>query len=209
MAIKTYSLKKNGNFRLSRNFTVKEFASHDGADAVYIDTDLVKLLQNIRDHFGKALTISSGYRSAEYNASVGGSRSSYHTKGQAADITVSGVNPVIVGMYAETLEAGGIGLYSYYNGGFVHVDTRVVKYRWLAIVRGGTNQEISRILPTLKPGGRYNTTNSVSLMQRRLGMSVTGTFETATLSAVKTFQKLNGLTVDGIVGPKTWTAMFS
>lgn len=76
MAIKTYSLKKNGNLRLSKNFTVKEFASHDGADAIYIDSELVKLLQNIRDHFGKALTISSGYRSAEYNASVGGSRSS-------------------------------------------------------------------------------------------------------------------------------------
>lgn len=119
------------------------------------------------------------------------------------------MNPVIVGMYADTLNAGGIGLYSYYNGGFVHIDTRSVKYRWLTIVRGGTNQEISKIMPNLKIGGRYNTTNSVGLLQRRLGVSQSGTFGDATLSAVKNFQKYNGLTVDGVVGVNTWTALFS
>ena len=209
MTVKTYYLSKSKDAKLSTNFTVKEFASHDGADTVLIDDKLVNILQKVRDHFRKPVTVSSGFRTATYNASIGGSSKSYHVKGQAADIKVKGVNPVIVGMYVESLNAGGIGLYSYYDGGFVHVDTREIKYRWLCVVKNGTNQEISKILPNLQVGGRYNTTNGVSLLQRRLGVSQSGTFGTATQVAVKNFQKSSGLKVDGIVGVKTWTDLFS
>lgn len=208
MTVKTYSLKKSGDEKLSNNFRVKEFASHDGADAVLIDDDLVYILQRIRDHFRRPVTISSGYRTPAYNSSIGGSGSSNHTKGKAADIQVKGVSPVLVGMFAESLNAGGIGLYAYIDGGFVHIDTRTTKYRWLTIIRGGENQQISKILPTLKIGGQYNTFNSVKLLQRKLGVSQSGTFGTATQVAVKNFQSFNGLTVDGIVGKNTWTKLF-
>lgn len=40
--------------------------------------------------------------------------------------------------------------------------------------------------------------------QKRLGVSETGTFDTETLEATRAFQRSHGLTVDGVVGPKTW-----
>lgn len=209
MTIKTYSKAKSGEVKLSTNFRVKEFASHDGADKILIDDSLVVLLQKIRDHFGKPVIITSGYRTASYNASIGGSSSSYHVKGQACDIQIAGINPVIIGMYAETLGAGGIGVYAYTSGGFVHVDTRATKYRWLTLYKGGTNQAISKIMPTLKVGGSANTTNSVILVQRKLGVSQSGTFGEATFSKINEYQRVHHLTVDGIIGKNTWTSMFS
>ena len=62
MAINAYSLAKDGGKKLSANFTVKEFRCKDGTDPIFIDNALVKLLQNIRDHFGKAVTIISHCR---------------------------------------------------------------------------------------------------------------------------------------------------
>ena len=207
MAIQTYYVSKVGNNYVSKNFKVKEFQSHDGADKVLIDTNLVDFLQRIRTHFGRAVTISSAYRTASYNASVGGSSSSYHTKGQACDIQIQGVSPVIVGMYAQTIGVGGIGVYSYPTGGFVHIDTRAVKYRWLTIVRGGSYQQISKVMPTIAQG-RNNVFNAVVLLQRKLNVSQSGTFGDVTTKAVRNFQAKYGLGVDGIVGEKTWRALF-
>lgn len=209
MAVQTYSVSKSGNVRLSSNFTVKEFRSHDGADAVLIDDDLVYILQRIRDHFRRPVTISSGYRTPAYNSSIGGSGGSNHTKGKAADIQVKGVSPVLVGMFAESLNAGGLGVYAYATGGFCHIDTRPLKYRWLAIVRGGDNQQISSIMPVIKQGGTKNTTNAVMLLQRKLGVSQSGTFGDFTTAAVKNYQSKQGLKVDGIVGFNTWNKLFS
>lgn len=209
MPVKKYSIKKSGDARLSANFRVKEFASHDGADTVYIDDELIYLLQGIRNHFRRPVVITSGYRTAAYNKAIGGSASSNHTKGLAADIQVKGVHPVLVAMYAEELRAGGIGLYAYSDGGFCHIDTRAVKYRWLCTVRGGKNEQVARQLPTLKIGGASNTFNSVLLLQRTLGVSQSGTFGNATEAAVKNFQKWSGLKADGIAGVKTWTELFN
>lgn len=50
-----------------------------------------KVLQPVRDHFGKGVKVNSGYRSPESNAAVGGSKTSDHCKGQAADIEIPGV----------------------------------------------------------------------------------------------------------------------
>jgi len=50
-----------------------------------------KVLQPVRDHFGKSVTVNSGFRSPESNAAVGGSKTSDHCKGQAADIEIPGV----------------------------------------------------------------------------------------------------------------------
>ena len=62
MAIKQYSLAKDGARQLSPAFKVREFRCRDGSDAIMIDQTLVVLLQAIREHFGKAVTITSGYR---------------------------------------------------------------------------------------------------------------------------------------------------
>lgn len=127
MAVRTYSVAKVGNVKLSKNFRVKEFQCKDGTDTVIIDDDLVKMLQGIRDHFGVPVILTSAYRTITYNRKVGGSQSSFHIRGRACDIMVSGIDPVIVGMYAENIRAGGIGVYSYDNG-FVHVDTRTSRH---------------------------------------------------------------------------------
>ena len=69
--LNVYSRTKEGGTHLSRNFVVREFACKDGSDPVFVDSDLVALLQNIRDHFGKPLNINSAYRTAAHNRAVG------------------------------------------------------------------------------------------------------------------------------------------
>jgi zinc D-Ala-D-Ala carboxypeptidase len=49
------------------------------------------VLQPIRDHFGRAVKVNSGYRSPQVNAVIGGSLTSDHCKGMAADIEIPGV----------------------------------------------------------------------------------------------------------------------
>ena len=128
MTIKAYSKAKDGNKKLSANFTVKEFACTDGSDPIFIDTELVDVLQKIRTHFGRAVTITSAYRTPTRNKAVGGATYSQHLYGKAADIKVKGIAPKTVTAYAETLlkNKGGIGTYPT----FTHVDTRTAKARW-------------------------------------------------------------------------------
>ena len=105
-----------------------EFACSDGSDPVFIADVLVDVLQNIRSHFGKPVTITSAYRTPGKNKAVGGAAYSQHLYGMAADIKVSGVSPAKVSAYAEKLlpNKGGIGTYST----FTHVDVRAKKSRW-------------------------------------------------------------------------------
>lgn len=126
--VEKYSVSKDGNKKLSTNFCVKEFACKDGSDAVLIDTELVKVLQKIREHFGKPVTINSAYRNAAYNKKIGGVSNSQHTKGTASDICISGVKPEDIAKFAEhiTPNKGGIGQYT----DFVHIDTRPNRSRW-------------------------------------------------------------------------------
>lgn len=128
MTIKAYSKKKDGNKKLSTNFRVKEFACTDGSDPIFVDSDLVNVLQKIRTHFGKSVTITSAYRTPTKNKACGGSTFSQHLYGKAADIKISGVSPKSVAAYAETLlkNKGGIGIYST----FTHIDVRATKSRW-------------------------------------------------------------------------------
>lgn len=128
ITINAYSKAKDGNKKLSTNFRVKEFACSDGSDPVFIAPELVKVLQKIRTHFGKPITITSAYRTPARNKAVGGMTYSQHLYGVAADIKVQGVIPKKVAQYAEKLlpNKGGIGIYST----FVHIDVRKTKARW-------------------------------------------------------------------------------
>ena len=135
MAIRQYSLAKDGAKLLAPGFRVREFRCRDGSDTILIDEGLVVLLQCIREHFGKSVTITSGYRTAAHNTKVGGSKSSQHLLGRAADIQVAGTSVEDVAAYAESLLPGwgGVGRYPVKTGratGWVHVDTRPNKSRW-------------------------------------------------------------------------------
>ena len=138
MAIKEYSLKKDGAKQLSPAFKVREFRCRDGTDSILIDEELVVVLQCIREHFGQPVHITSGYRTAAHNAAVGGSKSSQHLLGRAADLWVEGTTVEAVAAYAESLlvNRGGIGRYPKdakhpdRTTGWVHIDTRPNKSRW-------------------------------------------------------------------------------
>lgn len=131
MAIKTYA--KGSNTKLSANFNSSEFDCHGSGccSSTLVDDKLVTYLQQIREHFGKPVNISSGYRCATHNKNIGGATKSRHSKGQAADIYISGVAPAEIAKYAESIGILGIGLYETNSDGFfVHVDTRETKSFW-------------------------------------------------------------------------------
>ena len=99
--LNVYSRARDGETLLSRSFRAKEFACKDGTDPLFVDSELVQVLQAIRDHFGAPVVITSGYRTAAHNRAVGGAVYSQHQYGRAADIRVSGVpveHPAVEGV---------------------------------------------------------------------------------------------------------------
>jgi len=85
-----------------------------------------KVLQPVRDHFGKGVKVNSGFRSPESNAAVGGSRTSDHCLGRAADIEIPGVpNADLAQWIMDNLEYTQLILEFYTPGipdsGWVHV----------------------------------------------------------------------------------------
>ena len=126
--LNVYSKAKDGNKKLSENFRVREFACTDGSDPIFVDSELVTVLQKIRSHFGKPITITSAYRTPTRNKACGGATYSQHLYGRAADVKISGVSPARVAAYAETIlkNKGGIGIYAM----FTHIDIREKKARW-------------------------------------------------------------------------------
>jgi len=90
--------------KLSPNFSLEELtfsqvASRRGIDntpSAKVKDNLERLaffLEQVRKVFNKPFLISSGYRSKEVNESVGGSKTSQHCEGCAADFNVKGVSP--------------------------------------------------------------------------------------------------------------------
>lgn len=79
--------------------TVSESAARQGIDNTPSADTLVNLrrlctfLEQVRSLFDSPVLISSGYRSIELNRAIGGSTSSAHTHGLAADINVPNVTP--------------------------------------------------------------------------------------------------------------------
>ena len=128
--INAYSKAKDGSKRLSSNFKVREFACKDGSDAILVAPRLVMVLQSIRSHFGAPVTISSAYRTPDYNAKQGGAAHSQHCYGTAADIVVRGKTPAQVAAYAREImpDWGGVGIYA--KQGFTHIDVREDRADW-------------------------------------------------------------------------------
>ena len=123
---------------LSANFTLKELTKSDTATRLGIDNTpndealenlkllCEKVLQPVRDHFGKSVTVNSGYRSPESNAAVGGSKTSDHCKGQACDLEIDGIpNPELAQWIMDNLDYTQLILEFYTQGqpnsGWVHV----------------------------------------------------------------------------------------
>ena len=88
---------------LTENISLKELTKSESATRFGISNEpteealnnLQKLathiLQPVRDHFGKPLIITSGYRSPELCVKIGSTTTSQHTKGQASDFEIGGI----------------------------------------------------------------------------------------------------------------------
>lgn len=114
--------------KLSPYFSRSEFACQCGCGYNTVDAQLIEALNNVREHFGAAVTITSAARCEKHNNAVGGSPKSQHRFGRAADIQVKGVDPKDVHAYLEGQygECYGLGKYD----SFTHIDTRDGKARW-------------------------------------------------------------------------------
>jgi len=115
--------------KLSKHFSDYEFKCHCGkCELVLPPKELIDVLEDIREYFGRPVTIMSGYRCKNHNNSVGGAKRSKHLKAIAADIIISGISPNEVQKYLlkKYPRKYGIGRYSY----FTHVDVRSKKGRW-------------------------------------------------------------------------------
>lgn len=115
---------------LTDNFNRSEFACECGCGFDEIALDTVYICQNLRDHFNRAVTVTSGCRCPKRNADVNGAVQSQHVAGTAADVVVKDVHPHDVYEYLEAyssqLGVGGLGKYD----SFTHVDTRGSRARW-------------------------------------------------------------------------------
>ena len=97
--------------KLSKNFTLSELTKSQTAVRKNIKNEpstahvenLIHLaetvLQPIRDHFGKPVVISSGYRSPELCEAIGSSSKSQHARGEAADFEIMGVDNMQFAMW--------------------------------------------------------------------------------------------------------------
>lgn len=89
--------------KLTENFTLAEMIKSETAlrhdmdntpnsvQTANLKTLAEKVLQPVRNHYGKGVKINSGFRHPEVNTKVGGSKTSDHCKGQAADMEIPGV----------------------------------------------------------------------------------------------------------------------
>ena len=90
--------------KLSPNFSLNELTKSQTAERKGIDNTpsaehqenlkslCTHVLQPIRDHFSRVVTISSGYRSPELCTAIGSKITSQHAKGEAADFEIFGVS---------------------------------------------------------------------------------------------------------------------
>ena len=123
---------------LTKNFTLSEMTKSEtalrfGMDNTPTESEIENLrvlcenvLQKVRDYYGMGVKVNSGFRHPLVNAKVGGSTTSDHCKGFAADIEIPGIpNAELAEWIAEHLEFRQLILEFYTPGipdsGWVHV----------------------------------------------------------------------------------------
>lgn len=182
------------NVKDFKNFKYDEFKCHckgkycSGFPASF-SYELAKNLQNIRNHFGNAVIITSAVRCQKWNDSLKGSvKKSLHIKGKAVDFYVKGISYKKLLAYVKKLP-----YYKYaYNisGSVMHYSINPPEY-----------VEKYNLTRVLKKGCKGS---DVKELQKTLGnLTVDGVFGEKTKSKVKIYQKSHKLFADGVVGKKT------
>lgn len=154
--------------------------------------ELLRQLQDIRNHFKKAVIITSALRCEQHNKNVGGVSNSKHKLGKAVDFYVKGVSYSKLKSYVSKMPYK----HYYYNvsGSVMHYDINPPEYE--------EKFNLTRLLKKGKVG------EDVKVLQRTLGgLTVDGIFGDKTKNKVKAFQKSKKLYADGKVGKNTAHAL--
>ena len=137
--------------QLSEHFTLAEMTrsttavrkgipNNPPADVVKALTSLcVNVLEPVRVHYGKPVRVTSGYRSPRLNVAIGGSASSRHCFGEAADFTVPGESNLAVCQWIlRNLKYDQL-IYEFGEGGWIHCgySPRMRGQELSAVKRGG------------------------------------------------------------------------
>ena len=117
--------------KITEHLSLEEVACHDEGRTPYPEAwrtsrliPLAEAFEYVRKVFGSAIVIDSGYRTEEYNRSIGGARNSQHVQGRALDLCPSNGNlPALQNAVRQARAAGLINGIGYYPT-FVHMDTR-------------------------------------------------------------------------------------
>ena len=123
--------------QLSKHFKLEEFEKSSTAIRLNIKnkagsgeiknlTDLCyEVLEPVRAKFDKPIIITSGYRRPELCEAIGSKATSQHTKGQAVDFEIAGVNNLAIGLWLTNNVNFDQYIQEYYDGtpssGWCHV----------------------------------------------------------------------------------------
>jgi uncharacterized protein YcbK (DUF882 family) len=113
---------------LTAHFSKHEFACSCCGRVEPLKMALVGALERVRTTVAAPIYVSSGYRCAKHNAAVGGSPTSRHMQGEAADIHSPAGLEALWRAADEEFWQGGLGLYP--DNNFIHVDIRPGRARW-------------------------------------------------------------------------------
>lgn len=129
---------QNGEYQLKAfkliNYIMRDFRQKE---MVNIDPELIVNIYNVLNDMGlshKTINLHSGYRSKKTNnllskQGLGVAKNSYHTKGQAIDLSIDGVKLSSLRNKFVKKAFGGVGYYP--KSGFIHLDTGNVR-NWIA-----------------------------------------------------------------------------
>lgn len=109
------------------NFRPAEFAcrGEPGRGSIKIAVELMDKLQALRNAMGRPMVVTSGYRSAGYNATLpGAGTKSQHIEGTAADISMGNFmgDELLFYKQAKLIGFTGFGFYPEYRNIFMHLD---------------------------------------------------------------------------------------
>ena len=190
-----FKIVDSNNIKDFKNFQLSELkckcnGKYCNGFPVGFSYELLRQLQDIRSHFGRAVIITSAVRCNQHNKNVGGTSNSHHKEGKAVDFYVKGVSYSTLNNYVNKMP------YKHYkyniSGSVMHYD----------ITPPEGSYDLTRLL---KKGCKGN---DVKELQDTLGgLAVDGIFGKNTRARVISFQKSKGLTQDGIVGKNTAHAL--
>ena len=144
-------MKLSDNFSLAE-MTKSQTALRKGIDNTPTEAEVAKLkllcekvLQPVREHFGRPVTVNSGFRCLKLNRAIGSKDTSQHRKGEAADIEIPGVpNKELAEWIRDNLEFDQLILEFYRDddpaAGWVHVSFKDgdLRNQCLTIGKSGT-----------------------------------------------------------------------